>query len=72
MSRGLKGVKAFFERLPCIRDIDRSDLSQLMKVRNPSFYDFSNSDSLVYGTTHAFKRDSVMTLFLRKPKKGSY
>lgn len=35
-----------------------------MKVWNPSFYDLSDSDSLVNGTAHAFQRNRVVSFLL--------
>ena len=65
MSGCLQGIKTLFQRLPSVRDVDRADLCELVKPRDSSFNDFSNSDSLVDGTAHAFERDCLVALFLQ-------
>lgn len=65
MPCGFECVEAFFKRFPRVRNIDRTNLSELMQLWNPSFYDLSDSYCLVDGSPHAFQGDTVVAFFLR-------
>lgn len=66
MSGGFESVESFFEWFPDISDIGGVNAGDLVKTSDSSFQDFSNSDSLVDGSSHGLQDNFCLLLFLEQ------